>query len=419
MSLAKTALCLVAPIVLAVTSSSLHQAPQSVVSIFVEYPYYNSHGEAAKAFGTGAVISNKGYVITNHHVINQASAIAVQTHQGHKSYAKVVGTAPEFDIAVLKIEPSASENLPEIQYGEFDQLNIGDDVVAIGTPFGFEQTFTKGVVSNLDRHISLGTHVRSFIQVDAAVNPGNSGGPLLDQDGKLIGLVTGIYGPRLETSFNIGIALAIPVSIVKPVVSQIISQGHVTPGWLGISTQALTPELRGAFAKSNEIRGVLISEVLPQSPAERANLKEGDIITKVNNSNIQSPHHLSSLVTAHGSNTSLNLELIRENKTIKASPKTASPNELRAPDQSNPWGITLSEFKDATLTGERKSGVFIKHVSPHSAAALHGVIRGDQLLSINHKDVKQLEQLSQHELSQSDSPILKIKRDGRVFFVTL
>jgi S1-C subfamily serine protease len=403
----------------AINATTLDQAPQSVVSIFVEYPYYNSHGEAARAFGTGAVISSKGYVITNHHVINQASSIAVQTHQGHRSYAKVVGAAPDFDIAVLKIEPSSAEQLPEIQYGNFDSLTTGDDVVAIGTPFGFEQTFTKGVISNLDRHISLGTQVRSFIQVDAAVNPGNSGGPLLSKDGKFIGLVTGIYGPRIETSFNIGIALAIPVSIVKPVVSQIINHGHASPGWLGISTQALTPELRSAFTEDNTARGVLVSEVIEKSPASKANLKEGDIVVKVNNASIQSPHHLSSLVTAYGSNANLNLEVIRDNKTVKLAPKTASPHDFINPEKENSWGITLSEFNHGTLTGQRESGLIVQHVNPQSAAALHGLSSGDQLLSINHQQVYSLEHIDQQKVTDNKSPILKIKRAGRVFFVTL
>jgi S1-C subfamily serine protease len=401
------------------TPNSLKQAPSSVVSIYVEYPYQSASGEPARAFGTGAVISDKGYILTNHHVISQASSIAVETSQGHRSYAKPVGAAPDFDIAILKIEPSASEQLSEIKYGSYDNLSIGDSVAVIGNPFGFDQTFTKGVVSNLDRHISLGTQVKSFIQIDAAVNPGNSGGPLLNQDGEFVGIVTGIYGPRLQTSFNIGIALAIPVTIVKPVVEQIINQGHASPGWLGISTQALTPELRAAFTQKENAQGVLVSEVIPRSPAAKANLAERDIITRVNGESVQSPHQLSSLVTAFGSNSNLNLEVIRDNKILKTTSKIGSPRDFMPTADHGPWGLTLAEYQHAVLGGGKESGVFIEYVAPHSAAALQGLENGDKIISLNNIQVKRLKSLEEQKISKQTAPILKIKRDDRIFFVTL
>ena len=233
--------------------------------------------QRGSSLGSGVIISQDGYILTNHHVVEAADQIEVALADGRKAKGHIIGSDPETDLAVIKIDlPGA---IPAITFGHSDQAQVGDIVLAIGNPFGVGQTVTMGIVSALKRnHLGLNTF-ENFIQTDAAINPGNSGGALVDTNGNLIGINSAIYSPN---GGSLGIGFAIPVSTAKKIMEQIIQSGSVTRGWIGVAVQELTPELADSFKLGN-IQGVLISEVVRGSPADKAGVRPGDILTMVDN----------------------------------------------------------------------------------------------------------------------------------------
>lgn len=233
--------------------------------------------QRGSSLGSGVIVSQDGYILTNHHVVEAADQIEVALADGRKAKGHIVGSDPETDLAVIKIDlPGA---IPAITFGHSDLAQVGDIVLAIGNPFGVGQTVTMGIVSALKRnHLGLNTF-ENFIQTDAAINPGNSGGALVDVNGNLIGINSAIYSPN---GGSLGIGFAIPVSTAKKIMEQIIQSGSVTRGWVGVAVQELTPELAESF-KLGDTQGVLISEVVRSSPADRAGVRPGDILTMVDN----------------------------------------------------------------------------------------------------------------------------------------
>ena len=228
-----------------------------------------------EGLGSGVIVSADGYVLTNHHVIESVDQIEIALADSRKVRARVVGTDPETDLAVLKIE---LEKLPSIRFAQPEQLRVGDVVLAIGNPFGVGQTVTMGIVSGLGRsHLGI-TTFESFIQTDAAINPGNSGGALVDADGSLVGINTAIYS---QTGGSMGIGYAIPVSIARLVMEQIVQKGSVTRGWIGVGVQDITPEIAQSF-NLPATRGVLITQVERGSPADKGGIKPGDVLNSVN-----------------------------------------------------------------------------------------------------------------------------------------
>jgi serine protease DegQ len=228
-----------------------------------------------EGLGSGVIVSADGYVLTNHHVIESVDQIEIALADSRKVRARVVGTDPETDLAVLKIE---LEKLPSIRFAQPEQLRVGDVVLAIGNPFGVGQTVTMGIVSGLGRsHLGI-TTFESFIQTDAAINPGNSGGALVDADGSLVGINTAIYS---QTGGSMGIGYAIPVSIARLVMEQIVQKGSVTRGWIGVGVQDITPEIAQSF-NLPATRGVLITQVERGSPADKGGIKPGDMLNSVN-----------------------------------------------------------------------------------------------------------------------------------------
>lgn len=231
--------------------------------------------QQSSSLGSGVIVSHDGYILTNHHVIEGADQIEVALADGRNAKGHIVGSDPETDLAVIKID--LANNLPAITFGHAEQSRVGDIVLAIGNPFGVGQTVTMGIVSALKRnHLGLNTF-ENFIQTDAAINPGNSGGALVDVNGNLIGINSAIYSPN---GGSLGIGFAIPVSTAKKIMEQIIQNGSVTRGWIGVAVQELTPELAESF-KLRDTQGVLISEVVRNSPADKAGIKAGDILTHV------------------------------------------------------------------------------------------------------------------------------------------
>ena len=261
------------------------------------------------SLGSGVIISTQGYILTNNHVIAGADEIAVALHDGRTVQAKLVGADPDSDIAVLKIN---LPKLPVITLGHSKDLRVGDVVLAIGNPFGVGQTVTSGIVSALGRN-SLGINTfENFIQTDAAINPGNSGGALINAYGDLIGINTAIYS---ESGGSMGIGFAIPISLARGVLTQIIEHGHVIRGWLGVKIQDISPELAESFnLKSTD--GAIITNILLNGPADKAGLDRGDVIIEVAGKKVRDVRDTLNQISQHKPGERIDITVIRNGKTL-------------------------------------------------------------------------------------------------------
>ena len=267
--------------------------------------------QRASSLGSGVIVSSSGYVLTNHHVVEAADEIEVALADGKKLLAKVVGNDPETDLAVLRIDAG---NLPAITFGSSDALRVGDIVLAIGNPFGVGQTVTSGIVSALGR-TGLGINTfENFIQTDAAINPGNSGGALIDAAGNLVGINTAIFS---RSGGSMGIGFAIPVSTAQMVLEQIVKNGSVIRGWIGVELQEITPALADSF-KLGDPHGALIAGVLSGGPADKAGIKPGDVLLEVQGKPVADPASMLNLVAALAPGSSAKLKLSRQGRTIDA-----------------------------------------------------------------------------------------------------
>jgi serine protease DegQ len=267
--------------------------------------------QRASSLGSGVIVSESGYVLTNHHVVEAADEIEVALHDGKKLLAKVVGNDPETDLAVLRV---SAENLPAITFGSSDALRVGDVVLAIGNPFGVGQTVTGGIVSALGR-TGLGINTfENFIQTDAAINPGNSGGALVDSGGNLVGINTAIFS---RSGGSMGIGFAIPVSTAKMVLEQIIKTGAVTRGWIGVEVQEITPAVAESF-KLGSTAGALIAGVLRAGPADKAGIKPGDVLLEVEGKPVADPTGMLNLIAALPPGNGAKLKLKRQGKDFEA-----------------------------------------------------------------------------------------------------
>lgn len=254
---------------------------------------FDAQTQKSTNLGSGVIVSEQGYILTNSHVVEAADEIEVALADGRRAQARVVGSDPETDLAVLKI---ALAKLPSITFGQSDQARVGDVVLAIGNPFGVGQTVTMGIVSALGRS-QLGINTfENFIQTDAPINPGNSGGALVDVNGNLIGINTAIYS-QTPGGASLGIGFAIPVSAARQVMEQIVKTGTVTRGWIGVGVQDMTRELAESF-KLPQVRGTLISEVLRGGPADKAGIKPGDILIAVNGAPVNDSAGMLGLIAA-------------------------------------------------------------------------------------------------------------------------
>jgi serine protease DegQ len=263
--------------------------------------------QRASSLGSGVIVGTEGYILTNHHVVEAADDIEVALNDGRQAKAKLVGMDPESDLAVLKIE---LQNLPAITFGRLEGVNVGDLVLAIGNPFGVGQTVTMGIVSGLGRtHLGINTF-ENFIQTDAAINPGNSGGALVDSGGNLIGINTAIYS---RSGGSLGIGFAIPVSLARHVMEQIIQTGSVTRGWIGVEVQDITAELAESF-KLPGSKGVLIAGVVRNGPAEQAGIRPGDILLEVNGKQVIDSSEMLNVVAEAQPGKEADLKLLRNGK---------------------------------------------------------------------------------------------------------
>jgi Do/DeqQ family serine protease len=260
--------------------------------------------------GSGVIVSTDGYILTNNHVVENMDEIEVATNDGRRLRARIVGLDPETDLAVLQVK--ADGRLPAVTFAPTESLRVGDVVLAIGNPFGVGQTVTHGIVSALGRS-QLGINTfENFIQTDAAINPGNSGGALTDSDGNLVGINTAIYS---RTGGSLGIGFAIPVSIARSVMEQIIKTGAVTRGWIGVEAQEITPELAESF-KLPARAGALIAGVMRDSPADRAGIRPGDVLLAIGGKPVKDPQGMLELIAGLSPGASTQFRIRREAKEL-------------------------------------------------------------------------------------------------------
>ncbi|MBH1987434.1 MAG: trypsin-like peptidase domain-containing protein [Burkholderiales bacterium] len=306
-----------APTVVSVVTASTARRNPHRSDPWFRYFFGEQNDQPQSGIGSGVIVSPEGYVLTNNHVVDRMDDIEVMLTDGRKAKAKVIGTDPETDLAVLKID---LERLPAITLGNSESLLVGDAVLAIGNPFGVGQTVTSGIVSALGRN-QLGINTfENFIQTDAAINPGNSGGALVDTHGHLVGINTAIYS---RSGGNMGIGFAIPVSTARHVMDSLIRDGRVTRGWIGVEPRDLTPEIVETFNLQTR-EGVLITGVLRDGPAARGGLKPGDVVTEVGGSRVNSTAQLLNAVAALKPGEPAQVKVQRGDKGVVVSIVTAT-----------------------------------------------------------------------------------------------
>lgn len=376
------------------------------------------------SLGSGFIISPDGYILTNSHVVKDADEIVVKLSDRRELVAKVIGYDTRTDVAVLKVD---AKDLPVVTIGEPNKLQVGEWVLAIGSPFGFEQSVTAGIVSAKGRSLPGGNYV-PFIQTDVAINPGNSGGPLFSMEGKVVGINSQIYS---RTGGFMGLSFAIPMDVVMNVVDQIKATGKAAHGWLGVQIQDVTRELAESFGMRRP-QGALVSKVLPDSPAEKAGLQIGDIVTEFNGQPIEASGDLPPLVGITPINNKATLKIIRqgETKTIDfkvgllpdevdklAETKTAPP---KLPH--NRLGISVVDLTDQQRETLQvmKNGVLVQDVGK-GAAQDAGIQRGDVILRIQNnviRDAADFEKIVKN-LPAGKSVAALVQRQGSPVFLAI
>ena len=365
-----------------------------------------------KSLGSGVVIdADQGYIVTNHHVVEGADEIAVTMHDGQQLDAKLIGSDPEADVAVLKADIKGLEAIP---FGDSDQLRVGDFAVAIGNPFGLGQTVTSGIISALGR-TGLGIEgYENFIQTDASINPGNSGGALVNLRGELIGINTAILAAG--GSGNVGIGFAIPINMVRQIVDQLIEYGEVRRGMLGVIMQNLTPELSRAFGLDHH-RGVVISQVIEGTAAEAAGLKVGDVVVSINGSPVKSASAMRNMVGMLRVGDEMSITVIREGKKKKLTAVIRDAKDFSVS------GTRINQrLAGATIEEKEKNGkthLVVTEVQQGSAAWNAHLREGDIILSVNRMPVQTLEELENVVGDKDKQILLNIQRGRTALFVLI
>ena len=374
----------------------------------------------ARSLGSGFIISRDGYVITNNHVVKDAEEIIVRLEDRRELQAKVIGTDERSDIALLKIE---ADDLPVVRIGHADKLKVGEWVLAIGSPFGFDRSATAGIVSAKGRALPRENYV-PFIQTDVAINPGNSGGPLFNLDGEVVGINSQIYS---RTGGFMGLSFAIPIDMAMKVAEQLKESGHVARGWLGVLIQDVTRELAESFGMDKP-RGALVAKVVPDSPAEEAGLKVGDIITKFNGKPVILSSDLPPLVGITPVGEKVRVEILRNGKVknLTVTLGELSDDEVQAATGGEPKAAKANRIKITVsdLTSEQRKrlgisekGVLVNQVQAGPARRA-GVRRGDVILMLNNvevTDAKQFRELVDDLPAGKSVPLLVQRRGGPVF----
>jgi len=382
-----------------------------------------------RSLGSGVIVEPTGLIITNNHVVSKADEIKVFLSDKREFKAKLIGTDSKTDLAVLKVE---AEGLHTIPWSDSDKLEVGEFVLAVGNPFGLTQTVTLGIVSAVGR-ASMGiAEYEDFIQTDAAINPGNSGGALVNARGELVGINTAIFS---QSGGNMGIGFAVPSNMVRSILEQLVRSGKVVRGWLGVSIQELSPELASQFGLE-EPKGVLVSDVLDNSPAKKAGLERGDVIVEYDGKPVENPTQLRNHVAQTLVGKKAVVKFIRAKAprtvevTIAEQPKTvAQAGGEEGGESIKPSGL-LSSLDVRELNGDLagrlglaagERGVVIVRVRPGSVAEEAGLKEGDLILEVNRKPVPNLKTYEKiaAKTGKDETVLLLIKRQGRTTFVTL
>jgi Do/DeqQ family serine protease len=387
-------------------------------------PFGSPHARIQKSLGSGVIVRPDGVVITNYHVIKQAEEIKVVLANGQEYSADIIVRDPRTDLAALKLKVT-EKNLPYLELRDADELRVGDIVLAVGNPFGFGQTVTMGIVSGLSRNELGVKDFRSLIQTDAAVNPGNSGGPLVTLDGKIVGINTAIFS---NTGASIGISFAIPSNLVVPILAGADHGGKIVRPWAGISFKNLTKEIASLNGLPN-FRGILITKVYKDTPAERSGLRVGDVLLKIDGHEVvNEAAYRFRMATAKPSQTSIFLIWRdQQEKTISITLETPPDTPNNKPIEisgRNPLSgaivVTLSPAvaSDLGIAYEETGGCVILQIKPGSLATLSGLLAGDVIVKINDKDIQNTDHLLRHLTRSRMGWEITFKRGSKTFVQT-
>lgn len=379
-----------------------------------------------QALGSGVIVSEDGYIITNNHVVSGADEIKVVLSDKREFTGKIVGADPKTDIAVVKIKAT---NLPTIQWGDSDSIEVGEFVLAIGNPFGLTQTVTSGIISAKGRaNVGIADY-EDFIQTDAAINPGNSGGALVNIRGELIGINTAIFS---RSGGYMGIGFAVPSNMSKSVMDSLVKVGKVTRGWLGVYIQDVTPELAKQFKLSSNL-GALVSDIMDKGPAEKAGVARGDVIIQFNGKGVENTGHLRNMVAQTPVGNAVEVKVIREGHekllkvTISELPVDGTKEGINEEDDAEGMfkGVTVQnltpEFRERLDIPEKVKGVIITAVESGSAAEDYGLKAGDVVMEINKKITRTAKDFRKAagEIKKGNSALMLIFREGMTIFITV
>ena len=394
------------------------------------------HGRPDQSAGSGVIFDANGFIVTNNHVVEGATQITVTLSDRREFSAKVVGTDPKTDLAVIKIE---AKDLPSMKWAEYEKLQVGDLVLAVGSPFGLSSTVTLGIISALGRgNVGIADY-EDFIQTDAAINPGNSGGALVNMNGDLIGINTAIFS---RTGGSEGIGFAIPSSIALDIVDSLQKTGKVVRGWMGVAIQEITPALAKSFKLPEQRKGVLISDVNENGPSHAAGVKRGDVVVAFNGKEVQSVSQLRNLVARTMVGKDAQVKVLREGKEQLIAVKVAErpSDELLAKKEPSPpkdAGDTmklpdnvLASLRVQTLDNAlmsqlnistKMAGVVITSVEPGGQAEAAGLQRGDVIQEVNHEPIKTLGDYQKiaEKIKKDELAVLLVNRQGNSLFVAV
>ncbi len=372
-----------------------------------------------RSLGSGFIIDRDGHILTNNHVVEKAQSIKVKLSDGKEYDAQIKGRDPKTDIALIKI--NAKNNLPVAAFGDSDKLDVGDWVVAIGNPFGLETTVTAGIISAKGRVIGAGPY-DDFIQTDASINPGNSGGPLFNLKGEVVGINTAIV------SGGQGIGFAIPINVAKGMLTQLKDKGKVERGWLGVVVQKVTPEIAKSFGLK-ESEGALVADVMEQSPADKADIKRGDVIISFNGKKIKDMDSLPKIVGSTEIGKKVKISIIREGKTIEkdivvGELKEESLQASRKTETEKDFGIVVQDITPEIakhLNLKDKKGVIVTDVQPGSAAQDADIRSGDVIREIARKPIRNVADFkaAMKKSSIKEGIVILIKRENTTFYTVL